>query len=370
MALTDTLTAIGNAIRTKDGTAALIPFLDMPQRILAIPSGGGDVVVEKDINFFDYDGTLLFSYTYEEAVALTELPTPQERHSRLRFQGWNYSLSRVNQYSLGAYGRLEVGALYTTKSGATEFDFRFNANRGRDVILQIYNMQLGTVTVDWGDGVIDTEANQSGTIRLTHTYAENKDYTALVDSTVEYQLHGSGTSDNVFAAAFNYYCIGVRCGNRCTGVRQYAFYSAYVMKEFVFSSAISTIGTNAFMNSRSLISAIVPCAFSNTNVFNGCSGLEFVILPFELTTLPSYTFYNCYALRKMFLGWNTTTIGSYSLQNAYALEEVSTGAQNPPTVQTSALTGTNAVCMFYVPKAKLSAYLSNTSWMYFSITGV
>ena len=40
MALIDKLTAIGNAIREKTGTTALIPLADMPQAILNIAGGG------------------------------------------------------------------------------------------------------------------------------------------------------------------------------------------------------------------------------------------------------------------------------------------------------------------------------------------
>jgi hypothetical protein len=43
MALTDKLTAIGDAIREKNGTTELIPLADMPQAILDI-SGGGETV--------------------------------------------------------------------------------------------------------------------------------------------------------------------------------------------------------------------------------------------------------------------------------------------------------------------------------------
>lgn len=41
MALTDKLTAIGNAIRAKTGGTDLIPLADMPAAIESIPSGGG-----------------------------------------------------------------------------------------------------------------------------------------------------------------------------------------------------------------------------------------------------------------------------------------------------------------------------------------
>lgn len=43
MALTDFLTQIANSIRSKDGTTDLIVATDFPQRILDIPSGGGDI---------------------------------------------------------------------------------------------------------------------------------------------------------------------------------------------------------------------------------------------------------------------------------------------------------------------------------------
>ncbi|MEE0874616.1 MAG: hypothetical protein UIH27_14270, partial [Ruminococcus sp.] len=41
MALTDKLTAIGNAIRTKTGGSALIPLSDMPAEILSIETSTG-----------------------------------------------------------------------------------------------------------------------------------------------------------------------------------------------------------------------------------------------------------------------------------------------------------------------------------------
>lgn len=47
---------------------------------------------KKDVNFYDYDGTLLHSYTDQEALALTSLPE-NPSHSGLTAQGWNWSLS-------------------------------------------------------------------------------------------------------------------------------------------------------------------------------------------------------------------------------------------------------------------------------------
>lgn len=62
MALIDKLTAIGDAIREKNGTTELIPLVDMPQAILDIVSGGGavyeSIVYNEDntITLTDKDG--------------------------------------------------------------------------------------------------------------------------------------------------------------------------------------------------------------------------------------------------------------------------------------------------------------------------
>ena len=58
MALTDKLTAIGNAIREKNGTTDLIPLADMPQAILDIQSGGGDSGLTEIENIIDESGVL------------------------------------------------------------------------------------------------------------------------------------------------------------------------------------------------------------------------------------------------------------------------------------------------------------------------
>ena len=67
---TDTeLTSIANAIRTKGGTsAALEDPADFITAINAISTGGGggDDADEKDVNFIDYDGKILYSYTAAE----------------------------------------------------------------------------------------------------------------------------------------------------------------------------------------------------------------------------------------------------------------------------------------------------------------
>lgn len=48
---------------------------------------------ESDINFWDYDGTLLYAWTLAELATKTELP-PLPSHDGLICQGWNWDAPR------------------------------------------------------------------------------------------------------------------------------------------------------------------------------------------------------------------------------------------------------------------------------------
>lgn len=89
-----TLSAIGNSIRAKTGKTNMIPPLSMPTEIASIQAGGSSTPVSaNDVTFYDYDGTVVASYSLAEAQALTALPDGPT-HEGLIFQGWNYTLEK------------------------------------------------------------------------------------------------------------------------------------------------------------------------------------------------------------------------------------------------------------------------------------
>ena len=66
--------AIKQAIIDKGGEVG--DLTTYAEAIANLPSGGGDTnpTAEKnDVTFYDYDGTILYSYTAEEFLALTEI---------------------------------------------------------------------------------------------------------------------------------------------------------------------------------------------------------------------------------------------------------------------------------------------------------
>ena len=76
--LTDFLTNVADAIRYKKNTTERINPQDFFSQIVSIGNegGNGDGVVTRpnSVRFFDYDGTLLYSYSTDDFLALTELP--------------------------------------------------------------------------------------------------------------------------------------------------------------------------------------------------------------------------------------------------------------------------------------------------------
>ena len=93
-------------------------------------AGGGAPAAEKDVNFYDYDGTLLYSYTLEEAQALTELPALPTREG-LTCQGWNYDLATIKSYGR----KVNVGATYITDDGTTRIYIKLEDGRTSPCLL-------------------------------------------------------------------------------------------------------------------------------------------------------------------------------------------------------------------------------------------
>ena len=123
------MTAVADVIRAKAGTTEPLAWPDgFRAAISGIETGGGGTVnptaTAKAVNFRDYDGTILYSYTVDEAAALTELP-PLPEHSGLICQGWNWSLDDIK-----AMGRaVEVGAMYITDDGKTRIYIHLEEGR-------------------------------------------------------------------------------------------------------------------------------------------------------------------------------------------------------------------------------------------------
>lgn len=126
---------------------------------------------ESDINFWDYDGTLLYSWTLAELATKTELP-PLPSHDGLICQGWNWTLQDIKD----AGRELDIGALYITDDGKTRIYVDVDTETWDDFVLNYWQDPRNATTVDWGDGTTPETVNKGSWIEHRHVYASSGSY--------------------------------------------------------------------------------------------------------------------------------------------------------------------------------------------------
>ena len=348
------LTTIADAIRTKGGTSDALVFpAGFVSAVQAIQAGGGGTMPSassKDFNFYDYDGTLLYSYTLEEAQALTALPDGPV-HAGLVFDGWNHSLESVKSLTKA----MNIGALYSTDDGTTRIYIHLEDGRTSPMLGICPN---GTVTVDWGDGTTPDILTGTSLTTVqwtpTHNYVSSGDYVIKLTVGGEAQLYGSSGS-NGYAYILRYGSAsdsrnrvyqnsilkveigaGIRIGN-------YAFFNCYSLSSITIPDGVTSIGSNAFYNSYSLSSITIPDGVTSirSSAFSYCSSLSSITIPDGVTSIESSAFSNCYG------------IGYYDFTALSAVPTLS---------NTSAFTGISADCEIRVPSTLAEEWKAATNW--------
>ena len=369
--LNGAMTASADAIRAKTGGTADIPW-DMDTgfagAIGTIPTGGADPVIQplsvtangtytapegvdgyspvtvnvpssggggslpsaspKEVNFYDYDGTCLYSYTVEEAAALEEMP-PLPEHDGLICQGWNWPL-----YKIAAMGRaVNVGAMYITDDGKTRVYITLHDGRTSPLLGCCPN---GTVTVDWGDG---TEPDVlTGTSTSTAKWTPNHEYAAPGDYVITLTVDGTmgfygGSSSNQYSGILRH-SSGANAVNRV--------YQNAVQKVEI-GSGVTSIGSYAFYNCHSLASITIPDGVTSigNNAFYNCYSLASITIPGGVTSIGISAFYNCYGVRR------------YDFTRYIAV---------PTLPATNAFSGIPADCEIRVPAALAEEWKAATNW--------
>lgn len=126
---------------------------------------------ESDINFWDYDGTLFYSWTLAELTTKTELP-PLPSHDGLVCQGWNWTLQDIKD----AGRELDIGALYITDDGKTRLYVDVDTETWDDFVLNYWQSTRNATTVDWGDGTTPETLNKDSYVEHRHVYASSGSY--------------------------------------------------------------------------------------------------------------------------------------------------------------------------------------------------
>lgn len=384
-----------------------------------IAKGKGSVqgsVTPKDINFIDYDGTVVASYTTSEWDNV--LPdNPQ--HEGLISQGWNYTVAQINE-RVSATGSCVIGQLYMTESGSTEIDIEVVRGRLSPSVGLAPN---GSVQIDWGDGSTSSMSGTSYTTVVTrsHTYSRAGRYTIKINVTSGTCAIYSNTSDKTklvwgelntladtvyrssvkdirlganivlgnFAFAAMYSLRTITFNDTVTSNGgQSAFYFCYSLQSMTMPDTLASISTSLmFRECESLKSvALSPLLteFSNA-VFERCYSLHLLSIPPTLTRLYDSVFRLCYSLTNIYIPEGVTSISSYALYGvsamgylvipenvtniysqafaySYGLAEIHVKPTTPPSLSSNVFQSIPNTMKIYVPSASLSAYQSATNW--------
>ena len=314
-------------------------------------AGGGEPVRAKDVNFIDYDGTVLHSYTVAEAAALTALPA-LPTHDGLVCQGWNWSLDDIK-----AMGRaVEVGAMYITDDGKTRIYIHLEDGRTSPMLGCCPN---GTVTVDWGDGT--RPDTLTGTSTSTVKWTSTHEYSAAGDYVIKLTVSGSvvfagSSSSNQYSNLLRY--------SSGADTRNQVYQSA--IQKVEIGDSVTSIDRSAFYNCYSLSSITIPGSVTSISgsAFGGCYSLSSITIPGSVTSIGSSAFGSCYSLSSITIPGSVTSISGSAFSNCYGVRyyDFTRHTAVPTLSNTNAFNKIAADCEIRVPAALADEWKAATNW--------
>lgn len=262
-------------------------------------------VESKDVNFYDYDGTIVYSYTAAEFAQLSALPA-NPTHTGLTSQGWNWTLSDAQDW-VASYRILDIGQMYDTNDGNTRFYFDATSDT-LNPEFSSFAYSGTTLTVDWGDNTTpDTLTVTSGsyaTLSASHTYASPGLYVISVDGAISFDENG-----NINAASFS-----------STSVQSRQYRSRIKKIELGSTASYSSFPRMTGYPDLRIISIpkLESSVALNDYNFNG-SHVKHITFPDNISNLGLNTVASCYNLKSISIAKNTN-FGQSALQKCYNLK--------------------------------------------------
>lgn len=345
--------------------------------------GGGDgSVSESDVNFYDYDGTLLYSYSAEDFAALKELPE-NPMHDGMESQGWNWTKAQIEARLASTPGhQIPVGQIIETVGGAVRITCLLEAGQLSPYLGVCVD---GTFDIDWGDGSEHdslTGTSNTSAIYISHIYSAPGVYVIAISPTADTDKMGftgasntsnilkkeTGTTANInkaYTAAIqkietgritridqyilnylvnletiNFGLVATKVSNYCcqnawglkaitmatrfTQIGNYAFAYDYSLRTVSLPPTITSIGTYAFRACYALKNITIPDSVTSMGnyAFTSCYSLKSASLPSGLSTIPQSCFSDCRSLTQLYIAEGVKAIGSSAFQSCYAIPSV------------------------------------------------
>lgn len=359
-----------------------------------IAKGGGDenpTAGPNDVIFYDYDGTIRYSYSVDEFLALTTMP-PNPKHEGLTSQGWGWTLAdaktHVQLYEDGGFAQyyepqneemwLDISVDFDT-ARTFSFSMSYGRTQGAD----------GYIQIDWGDGSpIESYGPGYSSNNTSHTYASTGNYKIKLYTTEPYILinigfvYSSGyflrrvfLSKHFNSSSYTFrqdkydYLDSISFPLSTLNLSKIPGDFMYMAKSIRFAYYINDangqFGNNAFRNMPQVRTILLPKGIASIVQYGMMNDTQLlrVYLPDSLTSIDASAFQSCSALNTVRIPQGVTSIGSMAFQSCSALTEL----WFFPTV-TAAVANVNAwtsiptTCIVYVPFSALAAYLTATNY--------
>lgn len=281
-----------------------------------VPSSGEDGGALK---MMDFDGTILYSFTREEVMEMTELPEPPDHSDNevpLTFDEWNWTLEEVKEYlsSIDHYSVL-VGAIYHPTDG---YHHVF-AKLKNALTVEVSN----NGSVDWGDGTTSTSGGAK-----SHTYSNEGEYHIVIDG--KCLRIGSTGNDTYKAIQYDraYISTNIDSGfhlKNCHDLR-------FITLPYTF-----TWGTGNPVTGNSCMASLICPRGVLILTMSSCFGLKSISLPYgvvsvsisycpnleyvQLANVENLSISSC-GLRKVNLPDSLISLGSSAFSYSRNLEEI------------------------------------------------
>ena len=360
--------------------------------------GGGSSEGPDDVTFYDYDGTVVASYSMSDFAALSAMPS-NPIHAGLTSQGWNWSLSDAKTY-VAKYGKLNIGQMYITDDGKTRLYITIRQTTELHVGVVFYQSLSEGVEIDWGDGSAIATRVGSGTGSLAHVYSTIGSYVISMEAKGNCELRlGDGSYSGVLGgygatnARYNYLLQKVELGNGISELSSSVFRNCGALSSITVPNAawkwysgvfekcysltyvtippdIDTSYTDWFSNCRSLKTISLPNSqFGSMPSFTTCCSLTSICLPDALLSVGDVFDY-CEAMSYLVIPENVTNITRIAPtmnngSNFGSLREIHIKPTTPPTLSNGSSLLPSG-CLIYVPASSLEAYKVATNWSAYS----
>lgn len=259
---------------------------------------------ENEIEFIDYDGTIVTSMSKSDFLSLTELPE-NPTHEGLVSQGWNWTLQDAKEY-LESNDYLCIGQLYTTDNGRTRLYISLPNNTLLSPTIQV-SRNVGTMTIYWGDGTSENITTNT----ISHTYASTGNYIIEIESS---HINNSISSSNyAFYNLFGYLSTS----------NQQAYTGS--LKKVEMGDNLQ-IGDGAFQSCTNLQTITVSqSSIKNTSgMFRMAYSLKSITIPsVNRLALSDQSFGACYQMKNISLGNGIYYLGPSCFASCYNLSKIS-----------------------------------------------